>query len=391
MRAETSTPYTPPDTKFFKYSANTLFFISSVYISLRIIYDYLRGGDPWKQGDWLINNAAGPIRRGPFGSAIISVSDFLNLNPLLIVSIIQISFIIILYISFRKLVTKISNPKIYTILIFSSALFLIFWIADIQGSARKELIAYSSLTLFALGTLSEKKAILWLGVALFCIITISHEAMVLFAPTFLIIAILSDLHKALPNNFGFSIATIFYFSAFSLFLAIRNLQMEDTTEICAALVSRGLDESICGGAIRWLSHDSIYGFEQVISRLNPQSLRDFLISYVAALTPFFYLIWLSNRRALSGAALLLLALPYAPLYIFAVDWGRWISFHTFSCAIVFACAIIKGHIEIQRPVSNFCLLALVVLSILVSPKHTIGAVWGGAARRAISDFWSLLS
>lgn len=366
-------------------------FFSFAYISLRVALDYRAAGNAWKQGDWLINNAAGPVRRGPFGSAIISISDFANLNPLLLVSAIQLALLAILFFAFLILLAEIRSAPIVLLLAISSAIFTVFWAADPQGSVRKELIAFAGITIYGIGALQKNWALLWLGVALFCVATVAHEAMVLFAPTFLAIAAFSGLHKESAIQSTISIATVFCFSAFAFIFAIRHSGAEDTAQICAALTARGLNDAICAGAIRWLSYDSAYGFEQVISRVGLRSGGGFLISYAAALAPFAYLIWLSKQRVLMCIALILLALPFVPLYIVAVDWGRWMSFHVFSVTVVFACAIIKNRFEIQRSVNLYYVLSLVSLAVLISPRHTIGVIWGGAVREAGSIFWRLVN
>lgn len=366
-------------------------FFSFAYISHRVVLDYLRGGNPWKQGDWLINNAAGTVRRGPFGSAIISISDFVNLNPLLLVSAIQLALLAILFFAFRILLAEIRSANVVLLLAISSAIFTVFWAADPQGSVRKELIAFVAITIYANGALQKNWTLLWLGVALFCVATASHEAMVLFAPTFLAIAAFSGLHEESAIHSAGSIATVFCFSAFAFIFAIRFPIVEETTQICAALTARGLNDSICKGAIWWLSKDSAYSFEKVVSAISLRGRGGFLISYVAALAPFAYLIWLSKQRILMCILLILLALPFIPLYIVAVDWGRWMSFHVFSVTVVFACAIIMNRFEIQRSVNQYYVLSLVTLAVLIPPSHTIGGNWGGAVREAGSFFSRLVN
>ncbi len=391
MREQSMASNTSGRPSRFRTLADVFLSLSFTYISLRVVYDCLIGGNEWKQGDWLINNAAGLIRRGPFGSGIISISDVLGINLLLLVSVIQIALLAVLFIAYRLLITEIRNPKISLLFFASPAIFTVFWVADPQGSVRKELIVFAGVSIYALGALRSNYVLLWLGVVLYCVSTLSHEAMTLFAPTLLAIVYLCELHKDSVTQFAITIATILCFSIFAFFFAISNPGTEDINKICSALTDRGLDDSICSGAISWLSYDSAFAFERVISSLDAQSLGGFLISYVAALAPFSYLIWLSDRRVTSGILLVLLALPFVPLYFFAVDWGRWMSFHVFSINIVLACAIIKNRVEIQRAANDFCVLGLMTLAILISPSHTIGIIWGGAARRAASEFWRLLS
>lgn len=392
MREKTRETFTSNGLTLLRYASDGILLVSFTYISLRVFYDYQSGGNAWKQGDWLINNAGGLTRRGPFGSTIISISDLTSLSPLLLVSVFQIAFLAVLFLTFRRLALEIRNPKLSLVLISSPAIFTMFWVADPQGSVRKELIAFSGISLYALGLLREKWPLLWVGAAVFCLSTLSHEAMVLFTPMLVALFVLSRLQKtsAVRAHALGAIAITLAFSSVALLFALRNSGTADISAICATLTDRGLSESICGGAIAWLSYDSAYGFQAVTSRLGVRSLGGFLVAYLAALAPLLYIVWLSEKRLVVGAALILSALPFAPLYVVAVDWGRWMSFHIFSATIFSVLAIRNGWLPIHRTPSDHHVFSLVALGALISPAHTIGIVWGGAARRAASEFWRLL-
>lgn len=375
-----------------KYAADGFLFLSFLYISLRGFFDYRRGGESWKQGDWLINSAAGPIRRGPFGSAIISISDWLNLDLLAFVIIIQIVLLALTFVTFRTLVASTRDPGIAILLIISPAIFTVFWAADPQGSVRKELIAFAGISLYSLGAIRANWMLLWLGVALFLVSTLSHEAMVLFVPTFFAIILISELHKTSRAHALTSIAVIVSFSIYALLFAIKNNGLEDFYPICAVLTERGLGESICEGAIMWLSYDAAFGFENVKSLLDVHNLAGFLIAYFAALVPLAFIIWISEIRVRrSVIAVVLLALPFLPLYPVAADWGRWMSFHVFSASIVLACAIAVDRSLPQRSPADYHLFPLLFLGVLISPFHMIGIIWGGVTGRVASDLMRVLS
>lgn len=391
MREEVRTADTSDRFLLLKYASDGFLFLSFLYVSLHVLNDYRAGGNGWKQGDWLINNAAGPIRRGPFGSAIISISDWLNLDPLAFVVIIQISLLALTFATFRILVTSMRNPMISIILIMSPAIFVVFWVADPQGSVRKELIAFAGISLYALGAVRANWVLLWLGVVIFLVSNLSHEAMVLFVPTFFAIILFSGLHKTSATHSIASVAVIVSFSIYALLFAMRHTRVDDIYPICAMLTERGLAESICSGAIRWLSYDTAYGFEAVSSRLGVRSLGGFLVAYFAALAPLVYIIWLSEKRMWGLMAVILLALPFVPLYPVAVDWGRWMSFHVFSATIVLACAISTNRFVLQRAPSHYYVWSLVTLGLLISPLHTIGGILGGVPRRIASNLMRLLS
>jgi hypothetical protein len=59
-------------------------FLILAYILYELGLDINNGGNSWKQGDWLINNETQLVRRGFFGSIILKISDFISINPLVI-------------------------------------------------------------------------------------------------------------------------------------------------------------------------------------------------------------------------------------------------------------------------------------------------------------------
>lgn len=375
---------------FLNYATDAFMVFSFLYISLRVFFDYRAGGNGWKQGDWLINNEAGNVRRGPFGSMILSISDLAGSSPLLIVSSIQIVFLAVLFISFRLLADQGRKSPMTIFILISPAIFTVFWVADPGGSVRKELLAFAGLSLSALAAVRENRLLFWLGVLFFCVSILAHEAMVLFTPTFFGIILVSRLHKSAVAHALSASFIVSLFSLFAFFYAITYSQAIDALAICAPLMERGLNEAICDGAIKWLAYDSAYGFQAVMSKINIWSLGGFMIAYAAALAPFLYFIWIGRRSTVGGGILILLALPFVPLYFIAVDWGRWMSFHIFSATILLACAMAKDSFPIRRNPSNHHIFLLAIFAFFISPQHTIGIIWGGAVRRVASEFWRLL-
>ena len=59
-----------------------LYGLATLHVLAGLAQDYLAGGDYFHQGDWLINNMSGPVRRGLLGSALISFSDWSGLHLL---------------------------------------------------------------------------------------------------------------------------------------------------------------------------------------------------------------------------------------------------------------------------------------------------------------------
>lgn len=363
---------------------------SFLYITLRTFRDVTIGGNAWKQGDWLINNAGGEIRRGHLGSAILYISDVLGLNPLLTVVFVQLLLLFVLFVSFRTLAVATENRLLAGLLLISPAIFTAFWVADIQGAMRKELIAFAGLSICALATIRDTRPLFWCGVFLLSISFLAHEAMVFFVPTFLALLFVSGWFKSHPTT-AISASAVVVVSAISAILfALNHPQSPDTNQICAPLLARGLEPAICGGAIEWLGYNSSYGFQAVLDGLNLQSVAEFLIAYGLALAPLVYLIRATDASKAGLILLCVAALPFLPLYVVAVDWGRWMSFHIFSATILLIGAIAHKVIRFERPITAGYALTFVALALVTAPKHTIGIQWGGVVRRCVDDILRIL-
>ena len=367
-------------------AADFFLVLSFFYISFRATRDYRSGGNSWKQGDWLINNAGGEVRRGHIGSAIIYISDILNLELLFVVVSLQIMLLLTLFVTFRKLMISIGNPMISSVLLISPAIFTVFWLADPQGSMRKELIAFVGLSLCALATTRDSRLLFWCGVVLLCIGFLSHEAMVLFTPLFLGVVFLSRTLEIDSKHLISACAVVLSCATYVTYFAITNSQALNVNLVCSPLLERGLDEAICDGAIRAVAHERTFSILVITNRHFLPSLGGFLVAYTIALAPFVYLIMSSQRPAGGLILLIVTGLPFVPLYFIAADWGRWVSFHIFSLAILAACLMIHRNLKIDRNLSSMNVFLLIVISLLISPDHVIGIHWGGALRGLSSYF-----
>ncbi len=341
-------------------------------ISLGVLQDYLSGGNRWKHGDWLINTAGGPVRRGPFGSAVLSVGDLLGISPLLVVCVLQVVILAVLFLAFRALVDRAGPVRLQAMLWLSPAFFTVLWVVEPQGAVRKELLAFAGLSLLALGAVSGRLIVLWLGVLVYCISTIAHEGMVLFGPVFIGILVLSGLFRSAPWQALSATLIAIGVSGAALFYALVHARVEDPNLVCAPLLERGLDPEICAGAISWLAHDAGVGVAAVAERLTGASVVGFLLGALAAFAPFGYLVSVGTRPRLGLVILLGAVLPILPLFPVASDWGRWLSLQVFSMSVLLSCAMASGRFPLRAVPSRGLVVGAVGMALLVSPNHAIG-------------------
>jgi hypothetical protein len=112
------------------------------YVYYCLFVDYSMGGNSWKQGDWLINELAGPIRRGLFGSALLHVSDALGANPLVLLIVLQASIVTLIFAVLGIAAFDLKVPDKLLLILLSPGFVIFFWFNDPLGSMRKELLTY---------------------------------------------------------------------------------------------------------------------------------------------------------------------------------------------------------------------------------------------------------
>ncbi|OWU85786.1 hypothetical protein ATO6_02425 [Oceanicola sp. 22II-s10i] len=359
--------------------------ISLLFVLGLLAWDVSRGGHGWKQGDWLINDLEGPIRRGPFGSAMIGLADLLGTSPLIVVASLQAVLTVGLYAVVWRLGNRMPDRRAALILTLSPAMFAVFWVADPTGGLRKELIAFLALALAGTGVAAGSRVAFAAGTALMALAVWSHEALILFLPTWLVLAGMG-LHIGLGRLFltVLSVA-LAVASALALGYALGHPTVDDHMTVCAALLERGTSEHMCNAAVRWTERGAAAGAAAVMENLNPVRLAGSAIAYALSLLAAGHVIHTLPRRKTLFVLALAAAVPFLPLYPVALDWGRWIAFHVFSVTVILMTSLAAGIQRPSAPIGRAMTLRLVVLALLISPAHTTGAELGGALRTLLEE------
>lgn len=340
---------------------STLYIITLLNILFFLLYSIKNGGNGWSQGDWLINNEIQNIRRGWFGSFILFLSENLSLNPLYLLGLIQSIIIIFIFYSVWKASIKLdinNNDVLFFLLI--SPLFFIFWGASVGGSLRKEIITYLAFTPYLFYFMSNResyKFYLFASILIYFIAVFSHEANVFFLPFFIAILILIFKKDRTKLIFFSIIYCAISLSAF-IYSIIYN-KVNDYMDICNPILKFGIDSSICKGAISWLDTSFDYNLSLTSKLLLSSSLFYFILSYFLSIFIFIVLI----KKYFNIKTILIISflssIAFLPLYIVAVDWGRWINFYVVSLTFLIIFWMLKSDILIKYKFSELkynCLL-----------------------------------
>lgn len=305
----------------------------------------------WTIADWLINYSQGFIRRGFPGEIILFLAHLVHLPPTITTMIVQM----ILYAAFLCCVYALANPLrrdvLWYALLFSPAT-MAFLAIDIGNGCRKEMLLHLALAATILLTLRKVNPVLLslTLTALLPALVLSHEIMAsCFLFFFAAVAIgtgrlgLSAKILALPYVVAGVTENIVRHHVGTLDMSIG---------ICKAVGGRWVGavdtgNNLCGGAIGRLTWTlSTYRQEQHVF-LHYRSL--YLVCGILSFLPLIAALVVLYRRdgkqyevkviawttALSAVATL-------PIFLIAIDWGRWIYMQTECLMLVILMAALSA-------------------------------------------------
>lgn len=350
-----------------------------VYLLYTLHVDWSLGGNSWRQGDWLIHGLDEPIRRGIFGSALLELAYGLNINPLDLLIAMQALIVSSIFGVVGVAIVRLGAPERLFLLLFSPAFFIVFWFNDPQGAMRKEILAYLAFLPLILAAAWGHRSwlALILSISIYGVAVFAHEGNVFFLP-FLLVA----MWLSMPTQYGH--LTRFTALALPTLLALgagvyatSYPQVSDTARICIQLVQRGLDSSVCEGAIAYLSTSPQEG-RMHPGRLLTIEFRNFLLIYALCLVSVRMLFQGAERPQAWFLASLASGLAFVPLYLLAGDYGRWMNFHLTALVLVLLVFFLQSrpHWLYQAP-TRLDFFGVLGLYLVIGVSHSPGNLSDG--------------
>lgn len=326
-----------------------------------LVDDISLGGDSYCQGDWLVNFAGGLVRRGGLGEFVLCISDIFDISPLYVVGFFQLSFMTLVYVSVVAIFYLMRYMK-YVFSIFMLPTFVLFWFYE-GNSYYKEVIgmaAFAPLLVAAAIKYSASEKVLSphlivgafaSSIALFVIAVVGSEINVFFFP-FLAFVAFSVFH--FKSAVAYAVFTGVCAIASVLF-ALKFPSIPSADAVCNVLLMRGLNDEICSGSIAWLEKDSRDGIMAVLSMATPAHLARTFSSIFLSLFMIYFVLRVNNWRRVAAIALCFGFFAFLPLYVVAVDWGRWINMGIFS--ILSVASIISARFYRDNPAGGHARVA----------------------------------
>ena len=370
---------------------------------LLLAQDLARGGTGFRQGDWLINMAGGPVRRGIGGEALLWLADRSGLSAASwavgVALGLYLPLAAVLWASLARLLRAGCDTggntggggdggawlRTVAALVFLPCFVLSYWALDPPGSLRKEVIglcAMAVLLMVPLGWLRARVAGP-LAVALMLCGAALHEVNALLVPAFGAVgwaALRPDLRRpAMRAAVAVAAGALGLGAAGSLLFAALHSQT-DPAQVCAPLLERGLSDDLCGGAIGWLDKSRADAMADLQRRFQGKAGWTEPLTLALSLTQIGYFLtrfvqW--RPLALIGAVL---ALPMLALGAMALDWGRWLALVIDPLLLVWIARALRGEITLRAAIPRRLFWALFVLNMLFPPHHAVGIRDGGLLR-----------
>ncbi|MBF9029116.1 hypothetical protein HKCCE3408_01795 [Rhodobacterales bacterium HKCCE3408] len=327
----------------------------AAYVAMRFGYAILQGGNYWTLGDWLINYEGGFTRRGLAGTITLWLSDATGLSLTNTAGL----FMIAIYAAMAALYLYCfaSQPVSYPlVMLMLSPVTLLMPFYYVKSAMVKETVAFLALTVFATAAIANRRWMIWIGGAVYVFSIFTHEATTFYAPFLCIFAWLFARQGLVSNREALWLAGgALAVSAVALGVSAIWPGHGLPPAICESVLSRGVMEAVCAndpnglmGPITWLDQSAFYGVEFTIQeQIRSGIWWHYIIGYALAILPFF-LLRPRDRKLNAGLVYLgvvLGILVFAPLFVVATDWGRWIGMYVFVMAMLTLVALDQGLIE----------------------------------------------
>jgi hypothetical protein len=346
--------------------------------TVRRIVGTRRGDDPWQTGDWLIDYAAGPVRRDLIGT-LLGLLPGAEPARWALVGIQTACYAVIFAVAVALFLR--SRRRSGWVPVVLSPAFLLFGMFDFPGSNRKEILGLTALAgLLWLASCAARPnaarpnaegAALAAACAVYGLAVFSHELNVLLLPALLVAVGMLRRHRSdAATAVRRTRIVLCALAVAGAAMAVAGAAMavaapgdaEAAETICADVTARGFDPEVCTGAIRALGAD-------LGEARDGTYLRRFSATYVPLLAlgalPLIAVPWVRRHwRLVVGQTVAILALS-----ALAHDHGRWIALAATTISLLALAGTSDGTSDGEGPPRSLPVLASVAFVVAWRLPH----------------------
>ncbi len=355
----------------------TIIFLSLIaFFYVMNLIDFAEFCHGYSIADWLINYAAGFVRRGLGGFLFLKIAATFKVLPnYLVLYFLLFIYALMLYLFVRILKKKEIN--IWFLVLLVSPYTFLFTFFETNSVGRKELLLFTMFLAFIYSLnfqLIKTKGIILLFTALLTFTTFIHEMVLFYSPYFLLTIYFNSRQNKVNFPIWSSILVIIPFiSTIIIYFTGRNFNGEI---MCEHLLNQGLKKEICNGIIFWPND---FGIRKVFNyALSNNYFPNYTISLLLGLIPNILFLHFSKIPILEPKKFIFIFLLLfgfsLPIFTAAIDWGRWLNIH-FTMMFFFFTIFLK-NIEDNKDLkqNNFSLSTFI--NFLKVPKHLLAIFVG---------------
>lgn len=328
-------------------------------ISLFIFFEHMKNFN-YKNyfihfSSWSINYTGGINRRGLMGELITLVPPNFDIK-LVVAVVISIIYLLILYNILN--IFLITRQNYISVIMTISPFYLLFVINDFRGGNSKEIIGFLAFTLLILYNIRKDGYLIYASLLMYIVAIYSHSVNVFIFP-FIIFYIykISDIKRKSLLYIAYSLCLLslvsFVFSPLMLnsyfdqdIWCLNLIQNFSLSHTCADLLNGNmLDLKVNGDFL-----DNIgYTFE----RINLMTFLNFGILFFIGNSYFLK----TKFFSVNFKELIIVYISLLPLFVVALDWGRWL-YILFFCLFTIYISYPNKNKDSRNLIKTYTLLAL---------------------------------
>lgn len=282
---------------------------------------------------WTINYTGGLNRRGLIG-------ELLTFNNLLIDLKVLVALTIALVYGFIMysvwIIYRTYNQNYISTLVIISPLYLLFVINDFRGGNFKEILGMLSFALLVLYNAKRQRVLIYLSILIYIVAIFSHTVNLFIFP--LIIFYIHKFSLFYKKNIIYTSITLSVLAYIGLiFSPIFSEKFFDSKIWCTNLISNfnlnnSCNDLLAGNMIEFkLNASYLDTVQYTFSNLTSYTFINYLVLFlIANLYLFKTNFFLENKKELS-----LIYFLFLPLFVTALDWGRWLYILFFCLYTIF--------------------------------------------------------
>lgn len=361
----------------------------------------VRARSPYTYGDWVINYADGFVRRSLGGETVLALSNLTGVGAVHVAMAIISALTVFVFCGL--LVVLLRNLRLIDVAIILSPIALMFDVLDPSEAGRKDLIplavVIASCLLMGRHRRLPPLAELAFTTLLGSVGMLVHETTLFYLVPLFVLHLLriEESERRVAGRIWLMLAGGLLCALFLLIAATAKVDLSTIHLMCARLADAAPQacESF-DGAIGWLRAPASYGIGTVKGQLADGTLPSvygppviLALGYMLTYASRFTLAAGVGSKLVEGRLrfvfqpLLLVLVFFAatiPLYILAIDWGRWLMVW-FVCGFVFLkTALGLGFLErrdgsvVGRLTETHLALALLIGALFWSTPHCCAPV-----------------